>query len=80
MDIKLTSSNSPAQLQRVFESAVPQGRAQRRSGHEALWYRTPIGHRANKALRSSVDSEKRKLSSAAQALAQLWNIAPSRGR
>jgi hypothetical protein len=42
-------------------------------------YRTPIVQRVGSAVpKSSVDAEKRALSDAAKALAQLWNISPSR--
>jgi hypothetical protein len=42
-------------------------------------YRTPIAQRAGGANpKSPIDAEKRALSDAAKALAQLWNVSPSR--
>ena len=44
-------------------------------------YRTPIGKRAGTTLSGSpVDAERRALSDAAKALAQLWKVAPNSSR
>ena len=65
-------------LKRSFECAVRDiyqvGLTGKVSG-----YRTPIVQRAGSAVpKSSVDAEKRALSDAARALAQLWKVSPSR--
>jgi hypothetical protein len=41
-------------------------------------YRTPIVQRSGTAIDGSLDAEKRALTDAARALAQLWKVSPSR--
>jgi len=74
------TNNSPAQtlpvsknLQRVFESAVRDIYEVSITG-KASRSRTPIAQRVST---SSVNDEKRALSDAAKALAQLWRISPN---
>jgi hypothetical protein len=65
-------------LKRTFESAVRDIYEVGLTG-KASQYRTPIVQRAGGgADGSSVDAEKRALSDAAKALAQLWKVSPSR--
>ena len=65
-------------LKRAFECAVRDIYEVGLTG-EVSHYRTPIAQRAGaSAARSSVDAEKRALSDAARALAQLWKVSPSR--
>lgn len=78
MTVKLVPAISYPELQRVFESAVSPA-APGNSIHDALWYRTPIGRRP-RILDSPVETEKHALSSAAQALAQLWKVSAHPGR
>jgi hypothetical protein len=68
----------PKNLKRSFEVAVRDIYQAGLSG-KVSQYRTPIAQRAGRAdSKSSVDAEKRALSDAAKALAQLWNVSPSR--
>jgi len=61
-------------LQRVFETAL--GEIQQTEGATAR--RTPIFHRTSTPSRA--ESEKRAMSDAAYALAQLWKISPNPAR
>ena len=64
-------------LKRAFESAVRDIYEVSLTG-KASQYRTPIVQRAREGADGSVDAEKRALSDAAKALAQLWKVSPSR--
>ena len=64
-------------LQRTFENAV---RDIYQTGAKAPSYRMPIVPRARVAAESSADTQKKALSDAAKALAQLWKVAPSSSR
>ena len=67
-------------LKRAFESAVREIYQAGVAG-EISRYRTPIVQRAGTgAYGSRVDAEKRALSDAAKALAQLWKVSPSSSR
>jgi hypothetical protein len=67
-------------LKRAFESAVRDIYQAGVTGQISR-YRTPIVQRAGTgASGSSVDAEKRALSDAAKALAQLWKVSPSSSR
>ena len=64
---------SSENLRRVFEAGVRMGKSSR--AIRDLRYRTPIVQRE-----SAAGTEKRALSDAARALAQLWNVAPNVAR
>ena len=65
-------------LRRAFECAVRDIYEVGLTG-KVSQYRTPIVQRAGASTGgSSVDAEKRALSDAARALAQLWKVSPSR--
>jgi hypothetical protein len=65
-------------LKRAFECAVRDIYQAGLTG-KVSEYRTPIVQRAGGgAAGSSVDAEKRALTDAARALAQLWKVSPSR--
>jgi hypothetical protein len=65
-------------LKRSFECAVRDIYQVGLTG-KVSQYRTPIAQRAGTTLGGSpVDAEKRALSDAARALAQLWKVSPSR--
>jgi hypothetical protein len=65
-------------LKRAFECAVRDIYEVGLTG-KVSQYRTPIAQRAGTgAVGSSVEAEKRALSDAARALAQLWKVSPSR--
>jgi hypothetical protein len=65
-------------LKRAFECAVRDIYEVGLTG-KVSQYRTPIAQRAGTGVAgSSVDAEKRALSDAARALAQLWKVSPSR--
>lgn len=67
-------------LKRVFECAVRDIYQAGVTGRISE-YRTPIVQRAGmRAAGSPVDAEKRALSDAAKALAQLWKVSPSSSR
>ncbi len=67
-------------LKRSFETAVRDIYEAGRTGKVSN-YRTPIVQRAGRAVsKSSVSEEKRALSDAARALAQLWKVSPTAGR
>jgi hypothetical protein len=69
----------PKDLQRVFETAL--GEIQEaQSADQRSSYRTPIFHRGAKSATSPAQSEKRAVSDAAYALAQLWKISPHPAR
>ena len=79
MNKDIEHSLPPAKnLKRAFECAVRDIYQVGRSG-KVSEYRTPIAQRASSSIpRSGVDAEKRALSDAAKALAQLWKVSPSR--
>jgi hypothetical protein len=65
-------------LKRLFECAVRDIYEVGLTG-KISQYRTPIVQRAGTGIAaSSVDAEKRALTDAARALAQLWKVSPSR--
>ena len=67
-------------LKRAFECAVRDIYQAGLTG-QASRYRTPIVQRTGtSACESHVDAEKRALSDAAKALAQLWKVSPSSSR
>jgi hypothetical protein len=67
-------------LKRAFECAVRDIYQAGVTGHISR-YRTPIVQRSGtSASGSHVDAEKRALSDAAKALAQLWKVSPSSSR
>lgn len=68
----------PKDLQRVFETALGEIQ-QAQSAGPSPSYRTPIFHRT-KGATSPAQSEKRAVSDAAYALAQLWKISPHPAR
>jgi hypothetical protein len=71
---------APKNLKRSFEYAVRDIYQAGLTGKVSR-YRTPIVQRAGTTLSgSSVDAEKRALSDAAKALAQLWKVAPNSSR
>lgn len=75
----ISHSLPPAKnLKRAFECAIRDIYQVGLTG-KISQYRTPIVRRASSAIpSSSVDAEKRALTDAARALAQLWKISPSR--
>jgi hypothetical protein len=73
-----TPFNMNQNLKRSFESAVRDIYQVAATG-KASPCRTPIARRA-RAVESNVNEEKRALTDAARALAQLWNVAPHHGR
>lgn len=79
MSTKSVQPLPPAKnLKRAFECAVRDIYQVGLTGQVSR-YRTPIVQRAGvSAAPSHVDAEKRALSDAAKALAQLWKVAPSR--
>ena len=77
MSVSRMASSVPAQpaadLRRTFESAI----AQIQQGTEPLSRsKTPIFVRKQAVAPKGPDAEKRALTDAARALAQLWNISP----
>jgi hypothetical protein len=64
-------------LQRTFEDAV---RDIYQTGAKAPSYRMPIVPRARVTAESSENTQKKALSDAAKALAQLWKVAPNSSR
>jgi hypothetical protein len=74
-----TQALPPAKhLKRAFECAVRDIYEVGLTG-KVSQYRTPIAQRAGTSMAGSpVDAEKRALSDAARALAQLWKVSPSR--
>ena len=80
------TSKTPAQplpvtmnLKRTFESAVRDIYQTSLTGKPSR-YRTPIVQRAKTFSESAANAEKRALSDAAKALAQLWKVTPSSSR
>jgi hypothetical protein len=81
------TSKTPAQalpvtmnLKRTFENAVHDIYQAGLDGKTSR-YRTPIVQRAGtSAVESKANAEKRALSDAARALAQLWKVTPTSGR
>lgn len=70
----------PKNLQRTFETAVRDIYQVSLTG-KVSQYRTPIVQRAGAAAQESyLSAEKRALSDAAKALAQLWRVSPTSSR
>ena len=65
---------SPEDLRRVFESAVGEIHQAELASKKRLEYRAPIVPRARILGLSQAGAEKRALSDAARALAQLWKV------
>jgi len=65
---------SPEDLRRVFETAVCEIHQADQAAKKRLQYRTPIVPRAKILGLSQAGAEKRALSDAARALAQLWKV------
>jgi hypothetical protein len=65
---------SPEDLRRVFETAVSEIHQADLAAQKNLQYRTPIVPRARLLGLSKDGAEKRALSDAARALAQLWKV------
>lgn len=78
MNKSIENSLPPAKnLRRSFECAVRDIYEVSLTG-KISQYRTPIAQRTRTAVgKSPVDAEKRALSDAAKALAQLWKVSPS---
>lgn len=66
-----------ANLQRTFENAV---RDIYQAGGKAPSHRRPIVQQARMAAESSANGQKKALSDAAKALAQLWKVSPNSSR
>lgn len=66
-------------LKRTFENAVRDIYQTSLTGKPSR-YRTPIVQRAKPLGESAANAEKRALSDAAKALAQLWKVTPSSSR
>ena len=66
-------------LKRTFENAVRDIYQAGVSGKMSS-YRRPIVQRSGMPVESSVNAEKKALSDAAKALAQLWKVAPNSSR
>jgi hypothetical protein len=67
----------PTNLKRAFENAVRDVYEAGITG-KASRYRTPIAQRAGRpAQEAGANAEKRALSDAARALAQLWKVSPN---
>jgi len=81
MASKIIGTDAPVitNLRRAFENAV---RNVHRAGlnSENPYYRRPIVQRPTTHLASSENAEKRALSDAAKALAQLWKVVPGSSR
>jgi hypothetical protein len=74
MPTKLLSASQAQDLRRTFETAI----AQVRRGEEPRSLsKTPIVVRPKATALRDQDVEKRALTDAARALAQLWNISPT---
>jgi hypothetical protein len=72
--IEVHQSPSAQDLRRAFEIAVCEIHQADRGAKKSLLYRTPIVERAKRLGISQADAEKRALSDAARALAQLWKV------
>jgi hypothetical protein len=72
--IEAQGTASAEDLRRVFEKAVREIHQADPAGNKGLWYRTPIVPRARILGVSQASAEKRALSDAARALAQLWKV------
>jgi len=66
-------------LKRTFENAV-RDIYEADLSRKASNHRRPIVQRPRMPAESSANTQKRALSDAAKALAQLWNVAPNSGR
>lgn len=67
-------SPSAEDLRRAFETAVCELHQADRSAKKQMQYRSPIVQRARIFGLSKADAEKRALSDAARALAELWKV------
>lgn len=67
-------SPSAEDLRRAFETAVCEIHQSDLAAKTKPWYRTPIVPRARFFGISQLDAEKRALTAAARALAQLWKV------
>ncbi len=74
------SSNSADDLRRVFNTAVCQLHHANRAVKKTLQYGSPIFQRRNVSGVSQEGQDKRAVSDAARALAQLWKISGSPAR
>jgi hypothetical protein len=72
--IEMHRPPSPEDLRRVFETAVCEIHQADLAAQKSLQYRTPIVPRAKVLGLSKDGMEKRALSDAARALAQLWKV------
>ena len=72
--LQMQGLSSPADLRQVFESAVCEIHQPDVAAHRKLQYRAPIVPRAKVLGISQANAEKRALSDAARALAQLWKV------
>jgi hypothetical protein len=70
----LAGAPSPEQLRRVFETSVCEIHQADLAAKKRAQYRAPIVPRATILGISQADAEKRALSDAARALAQLWKV------
>jgi hypothetical protein len=70
---KSLSASEAHNLRRTFEAAI----AQIQPGGERCYSKTPIVVRRQNIVPGDQTAEKRALTDAARALAQLWNISPS---
>jgi len=73
MLMKSLSASEAHDLRRTFETAI----AQIQQGGERSRSKTPIAVRRQTVLPGDQTAEKRALTDAARALAQLWNISPT---
>jgi hypothetical protein len=67
-------SPSADDLRRVFERAVSELHEADSAARKRLWHRTPIVQREEILGNSQANGEKRALTDAARALAQLWKV------
>jgi hypothetical protein len=70
---KSLSASEAHDLRRTFETAI----AQVQQGKERCRAKTPIFVRKQTTMPGDPNAEKRALTDAARALAQLWNISPT---
>jgi hypothetical protein len=72
--MEVAGSPSPEQLRRVFEMSVCEIHRADVAAKKRAQYRAPIVPRARILGISQADAEKKALSEAARALAQLWKV------
>lgn len=72
MTVKLANAASPDDLRRAFERAI----STTRGGNPSAPSRQPIAFRKGTISLSQEAAEKKALTDAARALAQLWDISP----